>query len=341
MVAASPAASRLAEISDGASRALIYPEQGFQLHGFATPVADRMGGAPVDVIFAPPGGREPADRRYGNPILFPAVGITHNLEEARWGWRSRQLPMQQHGWARDAYWHVEARDTQSITGLLVPSTGMKTSFPFSFELRVRYALEAGALVLSAELVNVGDETFPYALGFHPYLLAPIGSAPGRDKCRVRLPAGVRLAGPGSWTTVTRSASGSRIVSATDPELPGQSSWRIPARRRWRWRTRRRGLPARLRRGERNELPHLGGLDGRARCPLPLPRALDGCAQRPQPRGHPHAVAGCSPPLSHDDLRAPALMARFHYARAVAGEPGEPATTRPAQMTTSTGLPPSS
>ncbi len=220
MVAASPAASRLAEISDGASRALIYPEQGFQLHGFATPVADRMGGAPVDVIFAPPGGREPADRRYGNPILFPAVGITHNLEEARWGWRGRQLPMQQHGWARDAYWHVEARDTRSITGLLVPSTGMKTSFPFSFELRVRYALEAGALVLWAELANVGDETFPYALGFHPYLLAPIGSSAGRDNCRVRLPSGVRLAGAGSWTTVTRSPSPSRIVSANDPELPG-------------------------------------------------------------------------------------------------------------------------
>jgi galactose mutarotase-like enzyme len=215
----SAAASRLVRLEDGGARALVYPEQGFQLHGFWAPVPAK-GGAPIDAIFAPASGREPADRRCGNPVLFPSVGVTHGAEESRWSWRGRTLPMQQHGWARDAYWHVEAQDARSITGLLVPSTGFKMSFPFTFELRLRYALEGGALVLTAEVANLGDEPFPYALGFHPYLHAPLGAGGSRERCRVRLPAGTRLSSGDSWRTVARAAASARTIAVSEAELPG-------------------------------------------------------------------------------------------------------------------------
>ena len=173
--------SRLVRLDNGECRALVYPEQGFQLRGFTTTVAGRAGGAPIEAIFSPADAREPADRRHGNPVLFPSVGVTHGVEADRWSHGGRLLPMPQHGWARDGYWHVEAIDDRSVTGVLAPTTGIRAGFPFSFELRLRYALEGTALVFSAELANRGDEPFPYAFGLHPYLRAPLGGASGAEQ----------------------------------------------------------------------------------------------------------------------------------------------------------------
>jgi len=212
--------SRLVRLDNGECRALVYPEQGFQLRSFAAPVAGRAGGAPIEAIAAPVDAREPADRRYGNPVLFPSVGVTHGAEPDRWSHGGRLLPMPQHGLARDAYWHVEAFDDQSITGVLAPTTGIRAGFPFSFELRLRYALAGTALVFTAELANRGDEPFPYAFGLHPYLRAPLGDAAGRNNCKVELPAGIRLRSSDSWRTIERAPAAAAHIAASDPELPG-------------------------------------------------------------------------------------------------------------------------
>jgi galactose mutarotase-like enzyme len=214
------AAGRLVRLDNGQCRALVYPEQGFQLHGLTT--AASVGGAPVEVIFGPPDGREPADRRYGNPVLFPSVGVTSGpgSEPDRWSHAGRLFTMQQHGWARDAYWHVDAVGDSSVSAHLVPTTGLRASFPFPFELRLRYALEGMGLSLSAELHNQGDGPFPYALGFHPYLRAPLSSGGSRGQCRVRLPAGTRLRSADSWRTIERTPAAARTIDALDSELPG-------------------------------------------------------------------------------------------------------------------------
>jgi galactose mutarotase-like enzyme len=215
----SAAEGRLVRLEDGRSSALVYPEQGFQLRGFAAQVPGRADLGRVEAIFAP-AGHEPSDRRYGNPVLFPSVGVTHGEEPERWSHGGRLLPMPQHGWARDGYWHVEAIDARSVTGVLVPTTGIRLGFPFPFELRLRYVLESGALVLGVELANRGDERFPYALGFHPYLLAPLGRGSSRADCGVRLPAGTRLRSADAWRTIARSREEGRTVGVSDPELPG-------------------------------------------------------------------------------------------------------------------------
>jgi galactose mutarotase-like enzyme len=206
-------AARLVRIRGEAGSALVYPEQGFQLHGFAANVRGGAGNRVVDVVYAPAGEREPDDRRYGNPVLFPSVGVTSGAEPDRWTYRGRAMPMQQHGWARDAYWHVEAIDEGSVTGVLVPTTGIRAAFPFAFELRLRYAIEASGLALTAEVANRGDEAFPYALGFHPYLTAS-------PHARVALPGGVRLRSDDGWRSITRAPSPAREIQARDAELPG-------------------------------------------------------------------------------------------------------------------------
>jgi galactose mutarotase-like enzyme len=208
--------SRLIVLEEGGSRALIYPEQGFQLHGFDV---DLGRGSPLQLVYGPRGAREPADRRYGNPVLFPSVGLSHGSAPNSWEHGGRALLMQQHGWARDLYWHVEHLDGRSITGVLSPTSGVKAAFPFDFELRLRYVLEGRALTLETTIANQGNEPFPYALGFHPYLRAPLAGG-RREDCRVQLPAGVRLQSPDNWRTLNRGPASARTVDLTEPELPG-------------------------------------------------------------------------------------------------------------------------
>lgn len=202
--------NRLVTLTDGESKALIYPEQGFQLHGFDV-------GA-TQVVHGPRGAREPADRRYGNPVLFPAVGLTTGTRFNHWDRDGQQLLMGTHGWVRDLYWHVVDGDARSITALVTPTMNARIAFPFDFELRLRYGLSGPALTLDTTLTNTGKEPFPYALGFHPYLRAPLSGQ--RAGCKIALPKGVRLQSGDTWKTATRSDFAARTVAANDPELPG-------------------------------------------------------------------------------------------------------------------------
>jgi galactose mutarotase-like enzyme len=208
--------TRLITISDGKSRAQIYPERGYQLFGFETEVAGRQ----VPVIYTPPGDIEPGDRRYGNPILFPAVGGSNGSRADAWDWKGTPLAMPPHGWARNVYWQVVESGPNAVTAVCLPNPGFKLCFPFDFELRLRYHLQDGALVAETTVSNTGTVAFPYALGFHPYLCAPLGPGGRRDQCEVSLPEGTRLTSGDAWRTITRQPSPARVIPATSAELPG-------------------------------------------------------------------------------------------------------------------------
>ena len=213
---ADPTASRLIALEDGKSRALLYPERGFQLWSYEV----EIGGRRVETIYAPPPGREPADRRDGNPVLFPAVGVSNGSRPEGWDHGGSWLPMPMHGWARNVYWQIEEIGPRALTAVVVPHPGFKLGFPFDFELRMRYRLEAATLVLETELRNLGQQPFPYALGFHPYLRAPLGGQGPRGQCRVRAPAGVRLQTSDGWRTIARAPAEARVLAVSSDELPG-------------------------------------------------------------------------------------------------------------------------
>jgi galactose mutarotase-like enzyme len=209
-------AARLIELTDGKSRALLYPERGFQLFSYEVDLA----GQKVETIYVPPPGREPADRRYGNPVLFPAVGVSSGSRADGWDHKGTFLPMPMHGWARNVYWQVEQLDAKSLTAVVVPHPGFRLGFPFDFELQMTYRLEPSRLVLETVLKNLGSEAFPYALGFHPYLRAPLGRGGDRARCLVRAPAGERLKTPDGWKSITRAREEARTIPVTAEELPG-------------------------------------------------------------------------------------------------------------------------
>jgi galactose mutarotase-like enzyme len=209
-------ASRLITLTDGKSRALLYPERGFQLFSYE---AD-LGGRKLETIYVPAPGREPADRRYGNPVLFPAVGVSNGSRPEGWDHGGAWLPMPMHGWARNVYWQIEQQDDRSLTAVLVPHPGFRLGFPFDFEVQMTYRLEAAALVLETTVQNLGKEPFPYALGFHPYLRAPLGPSGQRSRCLVRAPAGARLKTADGWRTMTRDREAARNIPVDAEELAG-------------------------------------------------------------------------------------------------------------------------
>jgi hypothetical protein len=293
--------NRLVTLSDGDSRAFVYPEQGFQLHGFDV--------GTTQVVYGPRGAREPADRRYGNPVLFPSVGLTTGSRPHHWDHQGQSLLMQQHGWARDLYWHVVENDASSITAVLTPTSGVRVSFPFDFELRLRYAVKGASLVLDTTINNTGKEALPYALGFHPYLKAPLAGR--REACSVALPKGVRLQTTDNWKTATKTEFAARSVAANDAELPGSIVLAETGARAMEVVDEvGRAGGADLRRGQRRNIPLLGGVERGARRPVRLPGAVDGLSQRAHPPRRAHAGRGGDPEVPDDDLAAVAV-ARPH------------------------------
>ncbi len=191
---------RLIQIGHGGKRAWVYPEHGFQLYGFEQDMGAAGTAAMVhegDTL------HEPADRRYGNPVLFPNPGaaVTSHGPDT-WAWKEKILTMPFHGVARNLYWHVLEIGKEFVTGELVPNSSSLVAFPFPYRLRMTYRLDDRGLVLDAELENTGKEGFPYALGFHPYIRAPLGVRGRVADCSVALPPGVELKSQNGWETMT-------------------------------------------------------------------------------------------------------------------------------------------
>lgn len=209
-------ASRLIALSSPVARALVYPERGFQLFGFQVKHEDRW----IETIYAPDDDVEATDRRYGNPVLFPAVGVSNGHAADSWDYQGRTLPMPSHGWARNVYWQIEDVSDSAVTAVLVPHPGFKLGFPFDFVVRMTYRLEDATLVIETSVHNTGASTFPYALGFHPYLKLPLTASSTLAECVVDLPAANRVRSMDGWRSFEATAAAARTVGVTDPELPG-------------------------------------------------------------------------------------------------------------------------
>jgi len=209
--------SRLVLIEHQNKRAWVYPEHGFQLYGFEE---DLDKDHTVSVIYAPDQKKEPVGRRYGNPILFPNPSPSHSQHGPdTWVWQGQVLAIPSHGFARNMYWHVLDRREDRVTAELVPNTNTKLAFPFDFRLQLTYQLDTRGLVLEGRIENTGQEAFPYALGFHPYLNTPLGRKGGIQDCFVSLPSGVQVQSPDQWKTHSQNSFNARQIRCDEPLNP--------------------------------------------------------------------------------------------------------------------------
>ncbi len=202
---------RLIPITHGNKRAWIYPEQGFQVHAFEQ---DMPNGAVAQVLCPVTTHLEPSNRHYGNPILFPNPGaVAGPIGKDSWTWKQKNLSMPSHGFARNTYWHTLEIHPDRVIGALYPNPETRLLFPFEFCCHATYQLNETGLVLDFEVRNPGTESFPYALGFHPYFSTPLGPKGSVADCSLKLPKAIRVTSKDHFVTQAGQAYPETVVQA--------------------------------------------------------------------------------------------------------------------------------
>ncbi|MDX1909254.1 MAG: aldose 1-epimerase family protein [Bacteroidia bacterium] len=100
------------------------------------------------------------------PVLFPIVG---RLREDQYQHGGQPYRLTQHGFARD-------RVFESLPGgwfRLVSDAQTRAVYPFEFELRIGYALEASTVTVTYEVHNTGEGILPFSIGAHPGFTCPL------------------------------------------------------------------------------------------------------------------------------------------------------------------------
>lgn len=219
LVGGAPAVTLRGEVPPGQagfSEAIVLPGRGMML---LQARLRRPSGETVDALFAPPladaaraldGGPDDfcgnTAFSFGGAILAPFANRIRGraVEGAReieadidgrtmrlprnWGGRApgaEQYAM--HGFILDAAVPFEQPSPRRLTGWL-EAGDFGGRWPSQIELAFDWRLEAGALAFDIAARNVGRETTPVGLGWHPYFSLPSGD---RRQARLKLPARLR------------------------------------------------------------------------------------------------------------------------------------------------------
>ncbi|MCU1520808.1 MAG: galactose mutarotase [Arthrobacter sp.] len=92
-----------------------------------------------------------------------------------------------HGFTPELDWQLDSRTESAVvlSGAIAPTPG----YPFALALTAQYWLDGAGLHTTVTAANVGEQTAPYGVCPHPYLLA--GPAP-LDQWSLEVPAGTFL-----------------------------------------------------------------------------------------------------------------------------------------------------
>ena len=102
----------------------------------------------------------------------------NRIDGGRYKWRGANMQLAlteparanaNHGLVRWANWTLERVDDARATATLTlhPQPG----YPFTLSLLVEYTLDAGGVTVTTTASNIGADTAPLGIGFHPYLVA--------------------------------------------------------------------------------------------------------------------------------------------------------------------------
>ncbi|MBR2293722.1 MAG: aldose 1-epimerase family protein [Clostridia bacterium] len=105
------------------------------------------------------------------PILFPICG---GLKNDCYTLGGKTYTLQKHGYARFVDFEVESVTDTSAVLLHRSNEETKKSFPFDYELRVRYSLEGDSLIVENFVRNLGEDTMYFNIGAHEGYYTPEG-----------------------------------------------------------------------------------------------------------------------------------------------------------------------
>lgn len=107
------------------------------------------------------------------PNLFPIVG---ELKDDTLVHEGRRYPIGRHGFARKLDFRLETATASGAVFLLTDSADTWAHYPFAFELRLEFTLQANVLEINHRLGNPGETPLYASLGGHPAFVWPL--APG-------------------------------------------------------------------------------------------------------------------------------------------------------------------
>ncbi len=105
------------------------------------------------------------------PLLFPICG---GLKDDKYIFNNREYTLPKHGYARNTMFKVEYSDSQRAVFLHSSDSETKKSFPFDYELRVIYTLNASALTIAYKVDNLSDGSMYFSIGSHEGFSTPEG-----------------------------------------------------------------------------------------------------------------------------------------------------------------------
>lgn len=106
-----------------------------------------------------------------SPLLFPIVG---RLRDDIYHLNGKEYTLAKHGFAKKMEFEVETNSDDELVFLLRDTEETRVSFPYAFELRVRYAFVKDGFVMEFSVKNVNDETMYFSLGAHPAFAIDLG-----------------------------------------------------------------------------------------------------------------------------------------------------------------------
>ncbi|HEX4610379.1 MAG TPA: aldose 1-epimerase [Urbifossiella sp.] len=171
------------ELTDGAVRAEVWPQWGFNCVRWQVRQPD---GSWAGVFFtAPDWETNPVPTRSGHPVLFPFPG---RLRDGRLnaGGKTYQLPLNDstkqhaiHGFTPRTPWRVVGSQSGAASATVTGEFRLAEDFPAAvgqwpgdFVFTLSYTLHRDRVRVDAAVENRGSEAVPFGLGYHPYFRLP-------------------------------------------------------------------------------------------------------------------------------------------------------------------------
>lgn len=105
------------------------------------------------------------------PVLFPLVG---GLKADRYSLDGQSYELPKHGFARLRVFTVAEQTDTSVLMTLAADDETRASYPFEFQLSIRYTVCANRLVVDYQIDNRSDRTLYSSIGAHEGYCCPDG-----------------------------------------------------------------------------------------------------------------------------------------------------------------------
>jgi len=105
-----------------------------------------------------------------SPVLFPVVG---KLKNNTYTYNGNSYMLPRHGFAREKVFDTNQPDEATAIFTLRSNADSFKVYPFSFELRLIYKLQANELSLTYQVYNPATEVMYFSIGGHPAFNVPL------------------------------------------------------------------------------------------------------------------------------------------------------------------------